>query len=365
MEMKPNLLHLLALTYVPGMGISNAKKILKVIDEPEIIWQMTEKELNRIFRNKKDFIPHILNQSPLKLAEQEIKFAEKNNIEMLVHADSDYPEKLKNCIDAPLILFKKGNYDFNKGLHIGIVGTRKMTHYGKNFIEKLISDLSTQNITIVSGLAYGCDIAAHQASIKNEIPTVAVLAHGLNKVAPGGHKKEANELQANGALVSEYSTFHKPEPLNFILRNRIIAGLCDAVIVVESDVKGGSLATATYANSYNREVFALPGRIDDKYSLGCNHLIQNNQAYMIRNADDLLNYFNLKSNPKPVQKELFIELDNDEELIYQFLLKNGKQQIDQLAVGLNFPVFKLNGILLNLELKGIVKPLSGKFFELN
>ncbi|WP_159447441.1 DNA-processing protein DprA [Moheibacter sediminis] len=362
--MKPNLLHLLALTYIPGMGVANAKKILKVIDDPEIIWQMNEKELNRIFRNKKDFIPHILNQSPLRLAEKEIIFAEKHNIEMILNSSADYPQKLRQCSDAPLVLFKKGKHDFNKNLHIGIVGTRKMTHYGKTFIDNLISDLSTQNITIVSGLAYGCDIIAHQSAIKHDLPTIAVLAHGLNKIAPAAHKKDAESLQKNGALVSEYSTFHKPEPLNFILRNRIIAGLCDAVIVVESDVKGGSLATAMYANSYNREVFAVPGRIDDKYSLGCNHLIQNNQAYLIRNAEDLLNYFNLKLNPKPVQKELFIELNTDEEIIYNFLMKKGKQQIDQLATELEIPTFKLNGILLNLELKGIVKPLSGKFFEI-
>lgn len=362
--MNTNLLHLLALTYIPGMGVSNAKKILKVIDDPEIIWQMTEKELNRVFRNKKDFIPHILRRSTLDLAEQEIKLAGKNDIEILTNSDSSYPEKLKNCSDAPLLLFKKGNYDFNKGLHVGIVGTRKMTQYGKNFIENLVSDLSGQNITIVSGLAYGCDITSHQAAIKNELPTVAVLAHGLNRISPSVHKKEANDLQANGALVSEYSTFHQPEALNFILRNRIIAGLCDAVIVVESDTKGGSLATATYANSYNREVFALPGRIDDRYSLGCNHLIQNNQAYMIRNAEDLLDYFNLKSKPKPVQKELFIELNTDEEIIYNLLVKKGKRQIDQLAAESGISSFKLNTILLNLELKGIIKHLSGKFFEI-
>src|SRR5690606_3843056 len=271
---------------------------------------------------------------------------------------------LKNCLDSPLILFKKGNYEWKNKLFIGIVGTRKMTAYGKKFIEEFIEDLAGQNICFVSGLAYGCDIEAHRNCVKTQIPNLAVLAHGLNRISPSAHKKEAKEIQENGALITEYSTFHNAEPINFVLRNRIIAGLCDAVIVVESDVKGGALATANYANAYNREVFALPGRVDDKFSLGCNQLIQSNQAYLIRNSEDLLNYFNLKLNPKPVQKELFITLNEEEQMIYDHLLKNGKQQIDQLSVQLGFPVFKLNGILLNLELKEIIKPLPGKFFEI-
>lgn len=362
--MKPNLLYLLALTYVPRMGAANAKKILKVIDDPEVIWQMSENELKKVFQNKKEFIPHILNRTSLELAKKEIEFTERFRIEILANSSPEYPDKLKQCADAPLVLFKKGNHHFNEGLHIGIVGTRKMTSYGKNFIENLIQDLAAQNITIVSGLAYGCDISAHQNSIKNGVPTVAVLAHGLNRISPSAHKKEAVELQQNGALITEYSSFHNAEPINFVLRNRIIAGLCDAVIVVESDIKGGALATANYANSYNREVFAVPGRVEDRYSLGCNSLIYNNQACILRSAEDLLTYFNLKSQPKPVQKELFIELDPEEEKIYQFLNANGRQQIDQLSLALKLPVFRLNGVLLNLELKNIIKPLPGKFFEI-
>lgn len=362
--MNPEPLYTLALTYIPGIGPVNQRKILSLTDSKSL-WNLSKKEQNEIFRGRKDILPYLQSSECLELAQKEIDFCQKNSIDILIHSENNYPEKLKNCVDSPLILFKKGNHDFKRNLYIGIVGTRKMTHYGKGFIEKLISDLTNQNITIVSGLAYGCDIVAHQSSIKNQIPNLAVLAHGLNRISPSAHKKEAKELQENGALLTEYSTFHNAEPINFVLRNRIIAGLCDAVIVVESDVKGGALATANYANSYNREVFAVPGRIEDKYSLGCNQLIHSNQAYIIRNSNDLLTYFNLKLNPKPVQKELFIVLEPDEEIIYQFLLKNGKKQIDQLALGLGIPIFKLNGVLLNLELKGIVKPLSGKFFELN
>ena len=362
MNLEP--IYTLALTYVSGLGPVNQKKILKYADSKSL-WSLSEKELKEILGGRKDLIAQFLSSKCLETAEKEMEFCEKNNIEILFHSSENYPEKFKNCVDSPLVLFKKGSHHFNSQLHIGIVGTRKMTSYGKKFIENLLNEISSQQMSIVSGLAYGCDIEAHRISIENQIPNVAVLAHGLNRVSPKAHQKEALELQKKGALLTEYSSFHNAEPINFILRNRIIAGICDAVIVVESDKKGGALATANYANSYNREVFALPGRVEDRFSLGCNELIQSNQAYMIRNAEDLLNYFNLKSKPKINQTKLFIELEGEEELVYNFLKENGRQQIDFLYHTLQIPVFKLNGILLNLELKGIVKPLSGKFFELN
>lgn len=363
--MKPNLLYTLALTYIPGVGAVNANKILQAIDSPELIWQMSEKELNQIFKNKKEFIPPILNHSTLQLAQKEIEFAEKNEIQILTQDSEDYPSKLKDLVDAPVVLFQKGKHNFNQNLHIAIVGTRKMTWYGKQFIHQLLDEIQNQSIQIVSGLAFGCDIEAHRKSLDLGIPNVAVLAQGLNKISPKTHIQDAQRIVENGCLLTEYSTFHQAEPMNFILRNRIIAGISDAVIVVESDKKGGSLATAMYANGYNREVFALPGRIDDKFSLGCNELIQTNQASMIRNARDLMQYFNLKSKPKTIQKSLFIHLESDEQEIYDFLKSNGKQQIDQLANALNKPTYQLNTTLLNLELKGIIKALSGKIFEIN
>lgn len=361
--MKPRLPYLLALTYVPGIGPMNQRKVLKAVDVKEL-WSMSNKELKEIFRKRSEFIPYFQSSKCLDQAYQEIEYCEKNNIEILTIDSEKYPYKLKNCSDSPLILFKKGNYSFDRKLQIAIVGTRRMTHYGKKFIEKLIEDLAEYNFGFVSGLAFGCDIEMHRACIQHQLANVGVLAHGLNRVSPVRHKIEANKIIENGALVSEYSSFHNAEPMNFILRNRIIAGLSDAVIVVESDKRGGALATANYANAYNREVFAVPGRIDDKYSLGCNNLIQNNQAYMIRNGKDLLNYFSLIMRPKPRQIELFIELEPDEKLIYDYLRENGRQQIDVIGLELKIPVFKLNTILLNLELKGVVKPLSGKFFEI-
>lgn len=362
-EMKSELIYRLALTFVPGLGPATQRKIIKIA-EPEELWSFSKKELTKLFKSKPDLISAFSSEKYLQMAEEEIAFCEKNGIDILSYQTADYPVKLKECIDSPLILYKKGNYDFGKKLHIGIVGTRQMTLYGKDFIEKFVDELAAQNIAFVSGLAFGCDITAHRAAVKNQIPNVAVLATGLNRVSPAANKPVAEKIITNGALISEYPSFQNPDTMNFVLRNRIISGLCDAVIVVESAERGGALFTAAYANSYNREVFAVPGRVADKYSLGCNQLIQTNQAYMIRSADDLLEYFNLKNKPKPRQTELFIELEETEKLIYDYLKENGKQQIDSLLIKLKIPVYQLNTSLLNLELKGLVKPLPGKFFEL-
>ena len=362
--MNADLHYHMALTYIPGLGPVNQRKIMKTI-APKELWSLTEKELKEIFRGRKEFIPYFQSNQLLDLVQKEMEFCAKQSIEILSFHAPNYPEKLKNCSDSPLILFKKGNYAFNEKLMIGIVGTRKMTAYGKKFIEEFIENLVGQGIGFVSGLAYGCDIEAHRNCIKNQLPNLAVLAHGLNRISPSAHKKEAKEIMENGALLTEYSSFHNAEPINFVLRNRIIAGLCDAVVVVESDLRGGALATAEFANSYNREVFAVPGRVQDKFSLGCNQLIQNNQAIMVRNAEDVLRYFNMKSKPKPIQTQLFVELEPEEKWVYEFLKTHGNQQIDALANSLQIPVFRLSSTLLNLELKGVIQAFSGKIYGLN
>ncbi|MDD3459331.1 MAG: DNA-processing protein DprA [Weeksellaceae bacterium] len=361
--MKPDLLHLLALTFIPGLGTATQRKIIKIA-RPDELWSFSQKELHQIFRKKPEHVDAFSSDKYLEIAEKEIEYCQANGIDILSYLSNDYPEKLRDAIDAPLILFRKGNYDFERKLHIGVVGTRKMTAYGKEFIEQFVEDLSEQNMAFVSGLAFGCDVTAHRMAVKCRIPNVAVLATGLNRVSPASHAPVAEKIIENGALISEYASFHKPESMNFVLRNRIIAGLCDAVIIVESAERGGALFTAAYANSYNREVFALPGRVGDKFSLGCNQLIQTNQAYMIRNSNDLLDYFNLRNRPKPKQTTLFVELEDDEQKIYDHLKAKGRQQIDKLALDLKIPIYQLNTTLLNLELKGVVKPLTGKFFEL-
>src|SRR5690606_28822735 len=348
----------------PALGPVKQKSILNLLD-PKTLWGLNRNGLRDLFGTKKELVQSFLGSEVLGLADRAIEFCSKNEIKVLSSESEGFPEKLKHCHDSPVVLFKKGNYQFDRKIHIGIVGTRKMTFYGKKFIENLIMEISSQPVAVISGLAYGCDIEAHRASIKQGVANVAVLAHGLHRISPSAHKREAGEIVLNGALLTEYSTFHPSESANFISRNRIVAGLCDALIVVESDKKGGSLATAAFANSYNREVFAVPGRVEDRFSLGCNDLIQSNQACMIRNADDLLLYFNLKNKPKSIQSKLFVDLDSEEKMIYEILKKKGKTQVDSLSVQTQFPVFKLNGILLNMELKGVIKPLPGKFFEIN
>lgn len=362
--MNANPLFLLALTYIPGVGPINQRKILQIA-EPEELWNLSSSDLKKIFRKRPELANYFQSRKCLELAEKEMEYCRKNEIEIISWGSARYPRRLKECSDSPLVLFKKGNYEFDRKIQLAIVGTRQMTSYGRDFIRTLIEGLPVQKFAVISGLAFGCDIEAHRNCIEKEIPNVAVVAHGLHRISPSGHKKEAGQIIKNGAVLTEYSSFHNAEPINFILRNRIIAGLSDAVIVVESNKRGGALATAQYANSYNREVFAVPGRVKDKYSLGCNALIQRNQACMIRGVEDVLEYFNLTAKPKVRQTQLFIEMDADEKPVFDFLKKNGRQQIDTLALALDLPVHRLSGILLNLELKNAIKSFTGRFYGLD
>lgn len=358
------LLYALALSYTKGLGNINTKKLIQHFGSAAQVWGLPKSKLLQIKGLPKKVLENFANDDLLKLADAEIEKSIKLNIKISYFLDTNYPSRLKECLDSPCILFTKGNLNLEHGKFVSVVGTRKMTTYGKQFINHLISELKGYDITIISGLALGCDIAAHRAALDSQLPTIAVLAHGLNHVYPKSNQSEATKMQQKGGLVSEFSSFHQPEAVNFLRRNRIIAGLSDLVVVVESNYKGGAMSTAASANNYNREVMALPGRITDPLSNGCNHLIATNQALMLRNANDLLYHLNIKNKPKSVQKELFLDLNEQEQKIYDHLLKNGKQQIDELAYYLNMPSYQLMPILLNLELKNIVKPLPGKVFEI-
>jgi DNA processing protein len=242
-----------------------------------------------------------------------------------------------------------------------------ITNYGKSFLEEFISKLKEFNPIIISGLAYGVDVFAHQQALKNNLQTIAVLAHGLDDVYPKKHKKEAVKMQENGGLFSEFWSKTNPDRENFVKRNRVVAGLSEATIVIESAVKGGSLITAGIANSYNRDVFAVPGRTTDIYSKGCNQLIKTNQAALINTAKDLAYILNWQTKEEkvrgPIQKQLFVELNEHEENIYNYLIKEGKQNLDLIALNCEYPIHKTATLLLNLELKGVAKPLPGKMFE--
>ena len=311
-------------------------------------------------------IKNLKDKTIFKKAEQELRFIEKEKISVLYYQNEDYPNKLKHCIDGPVLLFGSGNLNFENRKIISIVGTRQVTSHGVDFCKKLIEDLAVFNPIIVSGFAYGVDIVAHQAAIENKLQTIGVLAHGLNQVYPKPHKKHVAKMEENGGFLTEFWSNSSPEKENFVKRNRIVAGMSEATVVIESAEKGGSLITAIMANEYNRDVFAVPGRISDKFSQGCNNLIKTQRANLMTSAADLVYILNweLENNiSKPIQKQLFVSLDNDEQKIYDYLQQNGKQLLDIIALECDFPIFRISSLLLNMELKGVIRPLPGKLFE--
>ena len=364
---KEDLFHLMALLKVEGIGDVNAKKLISQCGGVTNVFKERKSTLLKISGVGDSIINRLKDDSIFKRTEKELNFIEKNEIESITFYDDKYPKRLKHCFDAPLVLFLKGKMKFERQKIISVVGTRQMTGYGKKVLEDLFEDLKEFNPIIVSGLAYGVDIYAHQLAMKYNFQTIAVLAHGLDRIYPAVHKNDAVKMQDNGGLLTEFWSGSRPDRENFVKRNRIVAGLSQATILIESAEKGGSLITADIANSYNRDVFAVPARISDKYSVGCNNLIKTNRASVLTSAKDLAYILNwekaINNNQKTIQKQLFIELNEYEKTIYNYLLKEGKQQLDVISLHCNFPIYKTASILLNLELKGITRPLPGKYFE--
>lgn len=360
------LLHLLALLKVDGIGDVLAKKLLNHFQSAEEIFKSKAIQLASVDGIGKVVIKNLKDKSVFESAKAELHFIKENNINVLFYKDENYPYRLKHCIDGPILLFSSGTIDFTNRKIISIVGTREITSYGTEFCKKLIEDLAPLNPIIVSGFAYGVDIVAHKAAMDNNLQTIAVVAHGLNQVYPKVHKKYVAKMEENGGFLTEFWSTSNPEKENFVKRNRIVAGMCEATIVIESAEKGGSLITANLANDYNRDVFAVPGRISDKFSQGCNNLIKTQRAHLLSSAADVLYILNWELKPKEdkaIQKQLFVTLENDEQKIYDYLQKNGKQLLDVIALDCDFPVFKISSTLLNMELKGVVRPLPGKLFE--
>ena len=307
----------------------------------------------------------------LPRAEQEIEFIIKNKIRTNYFADKDYPYRLKECPDAPIILYSKGNCELNNAKFIGIVGTRNATEYGKELCCKLIADIAQNmpNAVIVSGLAYGVDICAHKAALDAGLPTIGAIGHGLDRIYPATHRSTAVKMLVNGGLVTEYMSGTNPDRQNFVQRNRIIAGLCDASIVVESAAKGGALITAELANDYNRDVFAFPGRIGDEYSAGCNMLIKSNKATLIESANDLMKCMNwdiaAPDKDKNIQVSLFPDLSDEEQEVVSLLRKYPDGvQVNELAILLNKPFSKVSSQMLEMEFKGLLKCLPGGIYKI-
>lgn len=359
------LFYLLALQKVEGVGDIVAKKLLTHCGNAETIFKTKSSQLSSIDGIGTVLLSKLKNKSIFEKAEEELKFIKNKEINVVFFKDDNYPERLKHCIDGPLLLFTSGNIDFKTRKIISIVGTRQITSHGTEFCKKLISDLAPLNPIIVSGFAYGVDIVAHQAAMEYNLQTIAVVAHGLDQIYPGVHKKYVSKMEKNGGFMTEFWSSTNPEKENFVKRNRIVAGMSEATIVIESAEKGGSLISANLANDYNRDVFAVPGRTSDKFSQGCNNLIKTQRANLLTSAADIVYILNwdLEEKSKPVQKQLFITLENDEQKIYDYLLKSGKEILDIIALECDFPIYKISGILLNMELKGVIRPLPGKLFE--
>lgn len=360
------LFYVLALQKVELVGDIVAKKLLTHFGSAKEIFQSKAVKLQSIDGIGSILIRNLKDKSVFQKAETELQFIKENHIETLYFKDENYPEKLKHCIDGPVLLFASGNFDLKNRKIISIVGTRQITSYGIESCKKLISDLAPLNPIIVSGFAYGVDIVAHQAAMENNLQTIGIVAHGLNQIYPKAHKKYVAKMEENGGFMTDFWSSSNPDKENFVKRNRIVAGMSEATIVIESADKGGSLITATMAGDYNRDVFAFPGRATDEYSQGCNNLIKTQKANLITSAADLIYMLNWdldSEKSKPVQKQLFVDLDNDEQKIYDYLLKNGKELLDIIALDCEFPVYKISSILLNMELKGVIRPLPGKLFE--
>jgi len=360
------LLNSLALMRIEGVGDIMAKRLINHIGSAEAVFKAKKSQITAIEGVGDIAYNNLKNTTVFKLAEDEVKFVRENNIKPLFFQDAAYPDRLKHCIDGPVVLFTSGNINLENRKTISIVGTRQMTSYGGDFCRKLIEDLAPLNPVIISGFAYGVDIHAHAIAMEQGLQTIGVVAHGLNQVYPKVHKKYVAKMEENGGFMTEFWSTSNPDKENFVKRNRIVAGLSEATIIIESADKGGSLITANIANDYNRDVFAVPGRITDKYSMGCNNLIKSQKANVLTDAADLIYMLNWQleeAKKKPVQKQLFVMLDNDEQKVYDYLQKKGKELMDVIALECDMPIFRISSLLLNMELKGVIRPLPGKLFE--
>jgi DNA processing protein len=366
--MKENdLIYVLALQNVAKIGDVTAKKLIAHCGSAEAVLKEKKSNLLKIDGIGTSILSELFNTNHIEAAEQELDFIKAEGIKANYFTSEAYPENLKHCVDSPILLFQSGNINLNNKHIISIVGTRKITTSGIAFCEKLVKELAIYNPIIVSGFAYGTDITAQKAAIKNKLQNIGCLAHGLNQIYPKAHKKYVAEVENHGGFFTDFWSTAVFNRNNFLKRNRIIAGISQATIVIESAEKGGSLVTADIANSYNRDVFAVPGRTTDSQSIGCNNLIKQQKAFLLSTPLDvpyLLNW-ELENKQKPsIQKQLFVEFTTEEKQVYDFLKANEKQTLDEIAISCNLPTYKLASLLLTMELKGVIRPLPGKLFEI-
>ncbi|HBS85748.1 MAG TPA: DNA-protecting protein DprA [Bacteroidales bacterium] len=365
-----DLLYKIALSLIDEVGSVTARKLLSYIGDPCEVFKAKERDLLQVPGIGTYVAEKILStrDEAIRLAEKELEFISSKNIEVLYFLDEKYPDKLNHCEDAPVILYSKGNAGFNHRKILSVVGTREATDYGRKCCRDLIKDLAANHpgLLIVSGLAYGIDIAAHQAALENKLETVAVLGHGLHMIYPTLHSKAAAEIMEHGALLTEFSSSSTNDKSNFARRNRIVAGMADATVVIESGLKGGSLITADIAMSYNRDVFAFPGKAGDQHSSGCNWLIKTNKAALAESFADIeyqLGWQTGKKKKADPQRALFIELSETEQRIIT-LLNSEKLSIDMISIKMDMPVSKISPVLLELEFKNLIKNLPGNIYAI-
>ena len=360
-----NKIYEIALSLLPKIGPIKAKTLVSYLGSAEAVFNADYHTLNKIVGFTGSLIKDTDKKEVLLRAEQELKFIDKNGINCLYYQDEGYPKKLKEAVDSPLTLYTKGNIDFTKK-NIAVVGTRKATNYGKSLTQQLVKDFKDLDVNIVSGLAYGIDIEAHQSAINNDMSTIGVFARGLDVIYPSAHKGIAHQMLEKGGWVTEFLSNTQGDPAFFVKRNRIVAGLCDATIVVESAHKGGSLITAGLANDYNRDVFAFPANVDREMSKGCNLLIQKNRAHLITKAQDVIDILGWESKVKEnvFQTNLFLELTDEEQKIIDILKDKGTLHVDAITNLAQMSISVLSVHLFNLEIKNAVRAIAGKRYEL-
>lgn len=358
----------IALTMLPGVGCRAARNLLDIVESPKALFEMDTAGLRKLFGHRVGIINAIKNKTVFADVERELAFVEKNKIRVLFCKDKDFPQRLNlpGCVDAPVLIYVLGNADLNPTRCVSIVGTRKATPQGIELTKDLVDGLRGEGITVVSGLAVGIDTAAHCAALDNNLPTVGVLAHGLNRLYPPQNRNLAKRMVAEGgALLTEIRTDASMSPRMFPARNRIIAGLSDATVVVEASRSGGALITANIANGYNRDLFAFPGRIGDKYSEGCNAIIAACKAMLIRGADDLMadmGWERLAKTPGE-QTSLFPQLNSDERTVYDAISANNGVSVDEITGICDLSSPKIAAALLSLELKNLCRCLPGKIYK--
>lgn len=365
--MNNDLIYQLALTLLPQIGDVHAKALVNIYGSAESIFRAPKRQLEKIEGIGSVRASGIKHFNDFKTCEGEIAFLEKYKVKPLFINDNNYPKRLLNCYDSPVLLYYRGNADLNNSKVISIVGTRNNSEYGKHICEQLVEGLRNTHALVISGLAFGIDTIAHKAALKYNLSTVGVVAHGLDMLYPPQNKPLAKHMIENGGLLTDFKSGVSPDKQNFPKRNRIVAGICDALIVIESAKKGGSLITAELANSYNKDVFAFPGRATDPKSEGCNYLVKSNKASLITSANDLLEIMNWVEKEKPIlkkQRELFIELTAAEKIITGILQEKTNCSIDELYIKSSLSSSEAAQALLMLEMQGIIISLPGKIYKL-